>query len=137
MSVNITINIQSNEAGHFTDLENRVLDSLSRSLRVIEGNGGLGPEVAAKAQAASGSALVVSAKTKAELKAEAKAAQLVAEAAGNDGSDTLEQAVAQATTLVADGKTAKVKEALAAAGAKRVSELKGSAIAVFLGALDG
>ena len=52
------------------------------------------------------------------------------------GAATLEDAVARATTLVASGKTAQVKAALAAAGAKRVSELSGAKIGVFLGALD-
>ena len=49
---------------------------------------------------------------------------------------TLEDAVSRATTLVASGKTAQVKAALAAAGAKRVSELSGAKIGVFMGALD-
>ena len=48
----------------------------------------------------------------------------------------LDTAVAVATDLVARGKTADVKLALAAAGAKRVSELKGTAIAKFLEALE-
>lgn len=51
-------------------------------------------------------------------------------------SATLDDAVARATALVAAGKTAQVKAALATAGAKRVSELKGAMIAVFLEALD-
>jgi hypothetical protein len=52
------------------------------------------------------------------------------------GGATLEDAVAKATELVAAGKTAAVKAALAAAGAKRVSELSGAKIQVFLDALD-
>lgn len=49
---------------------------------------------------------------------------------------TLEQAVSRATALVSKGKTETVKEALAAVGAKKVSELKGTAIAAFIEALD-
>ena len=52
------------------------------------------------------------------------------------GAPSLEDAVAKATTLVASGKTAQVKAALAAAGAKRVSELAGKKIGVFLDALS-
>lgn len=50
---------------------------------------------------------------------------------------TLEDAVSRATALVAAGKTAQVKAALATAGVKRVSELSGAKIATFLTALDG
>jgi hypothetical protein len=50
---------------------------------------------------------------------------------------TLEEAVARATKLVADGKTADVKKALGEAGVKRVSELSGDKIATFMAALDG
>jgi hypothetical protein len=49
---------------------------------------------------------------------------------------TLDDAVARATALVAAGKTSVVKAALAVAGAKRVSELKGATISTFLEALD-
>ncbi len=48
---------------------------------------------------------------------------------------TLEDAVSAATKLVSEGKSATVKTALAAVGAKRVSELKGVAIASFMEAL--
>jgi hypothetical protein len=51
------------------------------------------------------------------------------------GVATLDDAVAKATELVAAGKTAQVKAALAEAGAKRVSELKGKSIGLFLAAL--
>ena len=44
-------------------------------------------------------------------------------------------AVKRATALLADGDTTPVKEALKAAGARRVSQLKGDAIRVFLDAL--
>jgi hypothetical protein len=52
-----------------------------------------------------------------------------------DGVATLDDVVARATELVAAGKTAQVKAALAEAGAKRVSELKGKSIGMFLAAL--
>ena len=48
---------------------------------------------------------------------------------------TLDMAVYRATSLLADGNMAAVKDALEKAGAKRVSELKGDAIGVFLAAL--
>ena len=44
-------------------------------------------------------------------------------------------AVKRATALLAEGDTTPVKEALKAAGARRVSQLKGDAIRVFLDAL--
>lgn len=50
---------------------------------------------------------------------------------------TIEAAVAAATKLVSSGKPAVVKAALATAGAKKVSELKGKAIQAFLEALEG
>lgn len=50
---------------------------------------------------------------------------------------TTTDAVAKATQVLADGGTATVKAALAAAGVKRVSELKGAAIADFIAALEG
>lgn len=48
---------------------------------------------------------------------------------------TLDTAVSRATSLLADGNMAAVKDALEKAGAKRVSELKGDALGVFLAAL--
>lgn len=47
----------------------------------------------------------------------------------------LDTAVSRATALLADGNMDAVKDALEKAGAKRVSELKGDAIGVFLAAL--
>ena len=47
----------------------------------------------------------------------------------------LDVAVKRATALLAEGDTTPVKEALKAAGARRVSQLKGDAIQVFLDAL--
>lgn len=53
----------------------------------------------------------------------------------DDEGPTLEDAVAKATALAADGKLAKVKAALAAVGAKRVSQLENDQIAAFLAEL--
>lgn len=49
---------------------------------------------------------------------------------------TLDDAVTLATQLVSDGKAPAVKAALAVAGAKRVSELKGDAITAFINELQ-
>lgn len=60
------------------------------------------------------------------------------EAAEEDDAEdapTMDDAVTRATVLVSQGKAAAVKAALAVAGAKRVSELKGTQIAAFLQAL--
>jgi hypothetical protein len=54
----------------------------------------------------------------------------------SDGGPTLEDAVAAATNLVANGGAAKVKEALASVEAKRVSELSEDKIQAFLDALN-
>lgn len=56
------------------------------------------------------------------------------EDAGSD-EGLLDVAVKRATALLAEGDTTPVKEALKAAGARRVSQLKGDAIQVFLDAL--
>lgn len=55
---------------------------------------------------------------------------------GGDG-PTMKDAVDAATDAIAKGKTAKVKAALAEAGAKRVSELTDDSIPTFLSALKG
>jgi hypothetical protein len=54
---------------------------------------------------------------------------------GGDG-PTMADAVARATVLVSEGGAAKVKEALATVGAKRVSEMAESDIPAFLAALE-
>lgn len=54
----------------------------------------------------------------------------------DDEQDPLDVAVARATDLLSQKKGAKVKAALEAAGAKKVSDLKGDAVQVFLEALD-
>lgn len=64
--------------------------------------------------------------------------EAVAEEATEDAAEetlTVADAVAAATQLVAGGKQAKVKEALTAVGAKRVSEVKPAKVAAFLEAL--
>ena len=128
MPVNITINIQSNEAGGLTSFEQDILSALSKSLTgtpkatttptVIEVVEADAPNPEPKKRAS----------TKAEPDKDVEAS--------TSGAATLEEAVTRATALVADGKTAKVKGALAVAGAKRVSELKGATIATFLEALN-
>ena len=54
---------------------------------------------------------------------------------GGSDEGLLDVAVKRATALLAEGDTTPVKEALKAAGARRVSQLKGDAIQVFLDAL--
>lgn len=56
---------------------------------------------------------------------------------GDDEAPTMADAVELATELVSDGRSADVKAALAEAGAKRVSELKGAGIATFVNTLRG
>lgn len=53
-----------------------------------------------------------------------------------DAEPTMEDAVARATELVSEGRTADVKGALANLGVKRVSELEESQIAEFLEAVS-
>lgn len=62
--------------------------------------------------------------------AEAEAEDLVG------GAPTMADAVSAATVLVSSGGAAKVKEALASVGAKRVSEMQESDIPAFLAALQ-
>lgn len=58
------------------------------------------------------------------------------EDASEDGEDALEAAVSRATALVKEGKIPLVKKALAAAGAKKVSELTADQVDDFVAALD-
>ncbi len=53
----------------------------------------------------------------------------------DDAAPTIQDAVERATALVSSGEQARVKEALASVGAKKVSELKGKEIAGFLESL--
>nr|DAS64516.1 MAG TPA: hypothetical protein [Caudoviricetes sp.] len=71
---------------------------------------------------------------KEEKKAEEKPAPAPTED-GDSDEGLLDVAVKRATALLAEGDTTPVKEALKAAGARRVSQLKGDAIRVFLDAL--
>lgn len=66
---------------------------------------------------------------------EAALAAMEADLAGE--TPTLQDAVTKATAAISAGKQAQVKAALNAAGAKRVSELKGDGIATFINALEG
>lgn len=73
--------------------------------------------------------------------AEPEADPLAALEADMDDADnslplTTADAVAKATEVLAAGGTAQVKAALATAGVKRVSELKGAAIAAFIAELE-
>lgn len=56
--------------------------------------------------------------------------------AEDDDAPTMSDAVAAATQLVSSGQAAKVKEALATVGAKRVSEIEEKDIAAFMAALE-
>lgn len=56
--------------------------------------------------------------------------------AGSDDAVTMQDAVDLATRLVSEGKAADVKAALANAGVKRVSELEGDAVGVFVTTLS-
>jgi Ribosome-associated chaperone zuotin len=114
-------------------------------------------ESRAKAAAEAKTKAAAEAKAKAAADTKAAAAQAAEEAAAaeepavdNDAealaameadlvgdAPTLDDAVSKATKLVSEGKTAQVKAALLAAGAKRVSELKGAGISVFLNSLEG
>jgi hypothetical protein len=58
------------------------------------------------------------------------------EDSSEDGEDALEAAVSRATALVKEGKIPLVKKALAAAGAKKVSELTADQVDDFVAALD-
>ena len=55
---------------------------------------------------------------------------------GEDEAPTMSDAVAAATKLVSGGNAAKVKAALAVAGAKRVSEVAAEDLAAFVAALN-
>lgn len=69
-----------------------------------------------------------------EAEAEADEDEPAEDLIGSEG-PTLEDALAKATELMANGKASAVKAALAKTGEKRVSALTGNAIAVFMDAL--
>lgn len=72
--------------------------------------------------------------------AASKPAPAPAEESDDEGDDapelTVDDALKAASALVSAGKSAKVKEALASVGAKRVSEISKDRLAEFLGALN-
>lgn len=74
-------------------------------------------------------------KVSAPVKEEAPKEAPVKEEASVKEEDLLDVAVKRATALLADGDTTPVKNALKAAGARRVSELRGDALVAFLDAL--
>lgn len=124
--LNITIEIHSDERNSLTDFERGILNALS-GLNVggvevkQEGKKVETPKVVTKPTVA----------PVAETLPEPEE-----ETTPPAGEATMAAAVKAATDLVSQGKAAQVKTALAGVGAKRVSELKGKAIAEFLEALD-
>lgn len=121
--ISVTITVNSDERGNLTDFERGVFNALS-GLNVgkvtIEETG---TKVGTKGDTKDKVVDKVTTPTQDELP-------------GDEGPATMDTAVKRATELVANGKAAEVKAALATAGVKRVSELKGKAIAAFLEALD-
>ena len=94
----------------------------------------------AKTPAAKAPAKAVEPEPEEEVEDEGPAAALEVEEdllGGDEPAYTIEAAVAAATKLVSAGKSADVKAALAASGAKKVSELKGKGIQAFIEALEG
>lgn len=154
MAMSITININLDESGTYSPAEAAVIEALAK-------------DVASPATAAAPAAPAPAAAPKAAPKAapapkaEKPAPQAAAEAAAEDTGQaavleeipddqaiaemeaglaegpTVGDAVTEATKLISAGQQAKVKEALAGCGVKRVSELKGDSIAAFLIALAG
>lgn len=128
MTISVTITIQSDALNNLTGLEQGILNSLS-------GEGASTVKV---------KVLETPATTVTPIKKEKSTPPPVQDELpdddtgdADDGKATLDNAVKMATIMVAEGKAALVKEALATAGVKRVSELKGKAIAAFLEALNG
>lgn len=76
------------------------------------------------------------AKAAAAKKAAEPAVEEVEEDLVGGGEPTLADAVERATSMVSAGQSAKVKEALAVVGAKRVSEIPEAQVSAFLEALD-
>jgi len=109
-------------------------------LSFLAENGEVAEETEPEAEAPAAPAKAPAAK-KAAAKAEAPAAP-AAEPEGEDddlvGGDgpTMAEAIARATEMVSQGGSAKVKEALASVGAKKVSEMDEDKIPAFFAALD-
>lgn len=126
MSLNIHISINSDSDRDLTPHELGIL-------RALANTGDAAPAV----EGAASTAKTAKQKDTPTLKSAPTPAPEEDEASPEESSGgTLEDAVSRATALVSQGKTASVKEALAATGAKRVSELKGAMIGAFLKALD-
>jgi hypothetical protein len=113
-----------------TDEDKAVLASLA---------GGVTAPTAEKAAPAAAPAAKAAPKAKAAPRAEEpveEAEEVVEDDAPDADGATMEDAVALATKLVSSGQAAKVKAALAEAGAKRVSELGEDKIADFIASLS-
>lgn len=119
------------------------ITDLDRAVLAVLADGGATAPVATKAEIAETAAPAPAKKAEPAKKAAAPKAEPApepkpepeAEAVASSGA-TLTDAVEAATKLVSEGKAAKVKAALAEAGAKRVSELAEGDIPAFLAALD-
>lgn len=127
--LNITIEIHSDERNTLTDFERGILNALS-GLNV----GGV--EVKQEAKKVETPKVVTKPTAVAPVAETLPGVDEEDPAPPAKGEATMEAAVKAATDLVSQGKAAQVKTALAGVGAKRVSELKGKAIAEFLEALD-
>lgn len=121
------------------------ITDLDRAVLAVLADGGATAPVATKAEIAETAAPAPAKKAEPAKKAAAPKAEPApapepepepeAEPVASSGA-TLTDAVEAATKLVSEGKAAKVKAALAEAGAKRVSELAEGDIPAFLAALD-
>jgi preprotein translocase subunit SecD len=119
------------------------ITDLDRAVLAVLADGGATAPVAPKTEIAETAAPAPAKKAEPAKKAAAPKAEPApepkpepeAEAVASSGA-TLTDAVEAATKLVSEGKAAKVKAALAEAGAKRVSELAEGDIPAFLAALD-
>jgi pyruvate/2-oxoglutarate dehydrogenase complex dihydrolipoamide acyltransferase (E2) component len=117
------------------------ITDLDRAVLAVLADGGATAPVAPKTEIAETAAPAPAKKAEPAKKAAAPKAEPEpepepeAEPVASSGA-TLTDAVEAATKLVSEGKAAKVKAALAEAGAKRVSELAEGDIPAFLAALD-
>lgn len=129
---------EKSEAGHTKE---------AADARIAEAKAKAAEEAKAKAAADAKAKAAAAAKAKADADAAAAAAATAEAAAAEPAEEpaedllggteyTLKDAIAKATELVSNGRGAEVKAALAPTGAKKVSELKGDAIATFIQALE-
>ena len=139
--MHIEIHIHTEEPVTQTDIN--VLLALSQAL--VAGNTKSEPEQKSGADVVKEDRKAEQAKSAPAAKKAAPAAKKAAapapepepdEDASEDGEDALEAAVSRATALVKEGKIPLVKKALAAAGAKKVSELTADQVDDFVAALD-